>query len=91
MSKPVKILLSVVLGLVVAVSVIAMATSASAEDDLVDGLRAVNPALVTADAVDRARTVCTEGVTVAHIVETFYVDVGVAARLTAPLTAYCNG
>lgn len=89
--KPNKIILFITLGVLAIFGVIAMVTSKNAEDALADGLRAVDPALVTAETVNRARTVCTEGVTVAHIVETFYVDMGTAARLTAPIAAYCKG
>jgi hypothetical protein len=92
-SKPLKIVLAVVAGLVVLVAVIAFATSKSAESKLVDGLRAVDPAIVANEgqAVDRAHRVCTDGLTVAHIMGAFYVDAGRAAKMTGPIGAFCQG
>lgn len=92
-SKPVKIVLSVIVGLVVLVAVIAFATSKTADSKLVDGLRAIDPALVSDEgqAVDRARLACTEGPTVANIMGAFYVDAGKAAKMTEPVGAFCQG
>jgi hypothetical protein len=86
-----KIIVFSFLGLVALVAVIAVSTQSSAEDKLKDGLRAIQPSLATEDAPQRARAVCTTGVTVDHVAGAFFVDAGTAAKLTVPISSFCNG
>lgn len=80
-----------VLVLVAVIGIIVFATQSTNDDKLRDGLRAIQPSLATDDAPQKARTVCTAGVTVDHVAGAFYVDAGTAAKMTVPISAFCQG
>lgn len=86
-----KIIVLSALAILAVILIITLSLQSSADDELRDGLRAIQPTLDVKNAPKMAQGVCTRGVTVDNIVRAFFVDAATAARMTVPIATFCLG